>query len=62
MTGLFVDTAYYLALLNSDDEMHSAAVTITPTLTEKLVTTRNLTRALTSDHHFEQAGYQALLK
>ncbi len=46
MRTVFVDAFYYLALLISFIAMGDAGVT----------------EALTGDHHFEQAGFIALLK
>lgn len=39
MKSYFADSSYYLALVNADDELNSAAVALTPSLTGRIVTT-----------------------
>lgn len=39
MNAIFADTAYYLALLNSDDELHATALAATGTIQNAVVTT-----------------------
>ncbi len=39
MSGVFADTSYCLALLNPDDELHGAALEVTPDIRGRLVTT-----------------------
>ena len=46
---VFLDTAYVYALLNARDVCHAAAEE------------RGLSEALTTDDHFVQAGFRALL-
>ena len=43
---ILVDTGYLVALVEARDELHE----------------RGLTQALAHDHHFEQAGFDALLR
>jgi hypothetical protein len=49
MSTVFADSFYFIAQLNPADEAHGKATAFT-------------TDALTGDHHFEQAGFIALLK
>jgi predicted nucleic acid-binding protein len=51
MRAVFADTFYFLALLDSREARHSAAVAAAC-----------IREALTGDRHFEQAGLVALLK
>jgi uncharacterized protein len=39
MSGVFADTAYYLALFNPRDELHAAAVSVTSQISDSIVTT-----------------------
>lgn len=39
MTAIFADTAFYLALLNADDELHARAMAVAATLGASMVTT-----------------------
>ena len=39
MNAVFVDSSYYIALLNGDDELHEAAVQVTAALSSRFVTT-----------------------
>ena len=71
---LFGDTFYFLALLNPRDARHQAAVEFSRAHGRSVVTTewvlterrsweqQKIGEALTADHHFEQAGFVALLK
>ena len=52
MSPVFVDSFYFFAILNQKDLAH-------PKLVMKQ---RGINDALTGDHHFEQAGFTALLK
>jgi predicted nucleic acid-binding protein len=62
----FADTSYYLALLNEDDEFHSRARELGRRPSRRHVTTAwvltELADALSTDHHFEQAGFGILLR
>ena len=46
--SVFLDTAYLLALVIEDDKHHKVAI--------------SLKQVLTTDKHFEQAGFERLLK
>jgi hypothetical protein len=60
MSTLFADAFFFVALLNPRDRAHSLAnAYIEPDLELPLLAT---TDALTGDHHFEQAGFRALLR
>lgn len=50
MTAVFADTFYRIALLNAADESFV------------VMSDHAIVGALTGDHHFEQAGFPALLK
>jgi hypothetical protein len=52
MTAVFADTAYYIALVNPRDEYCTSFL---------VMEANGLTEALTSDHHFAQAGFKVLL-
>ena len=51
----------YLALVNPNDAAHARAVQYSRTANDRTLQ-RQLTDALTAHHHFEQAGFRALLK
>jgi len=60
---VFLDTAYVIALANSADEHHERAATLAASMISFLVMEqRRLRQALTTDEHFEQAGFVALLR
>jgi uncharacterized protein len=100
MTVQFVDTHYLLALVNSRDRHHAAAIrlsqgkarlvtttwvvppsreqfdralvryeqrpdkewSLTDCLSFLLMEERGICEAMTADHHFEQAGFRALMR
>jgi hypothetical protein len=51
MKSVFADTFHFLALLKADDPHHRSALKFH----------RVKWRRITADHHFEQAGFKALL-
>ena len=59
MKETFADTFYYLAVLHADDAAHERAMELSGRLTGPTVTTAWVP---TGDHHFEQAGFTALLR
>ncbi len=72
-TPLFFDTAYINALVNTRDQWHEAAVQwdqnragkdwgITDCSSFVVMSERGLSEALTTDEHFRQAGFRALLR
>jgi predicted nucleic acid-binding protein len=56
MKAVFVDTSAWLALINKTDHLHHRARGVRDDLLEKQFC------AFTSDHHFEQAGFNILIK
>ncbi len=74
MNTVFADTYYFIALLNPKDSAHTRASDFSRTSRAHVVSSicvftsfvimqeHGLTEALTGDHHFEQAGFRALLK
>lgn len=71
---LFLDSSFIVARFNRRDQYHTAATTLTTRLDRGqepwslvdcasfvLMEDRQITAALTSDHHFVQAGFRALL-
>ena len=73
----FLDTSFFAALAMGRDALHASAVAWSERLAGPFVTTEyvltdcisfvvmaehGITDALTGDHHFEQAGFRALLK
>jgi len=52
MNKVFADTSFFVAFANQRDAWHELAV----------MQEQGLTEALTTDHHFQQAGFQILLK
>jgi predicted nucleic acid-binding protein len=63
MREVFVDTAAWLALLNTNDYLHDAAQQEMDKLRQEFVVMgrARITEAFTSDRHFEQAGYSRSL-
>jgi predicted nucleic acid-binding protein len=61
MNRRFADTFFFIALLSERDEAHNRALTYAHDSSAKLVTTRWVLAEF-ADHHFEQAGFTALLK
>jgi predicted nucleic acid-binding protein len=73
--AVFADAFYFVALLNRGDQHHVNVTAAARQLRENLITTEwvtdctsfvamrdeGITDALTGDHHFEQAGFKALL-
>ena len=77
MKTVFADAFYYFALVNPGDARHARAREFTAGFTGRIVTTawiltdcisfivmekEGIGEALTADHHYEQAGFIALLK
>jgi predicted nucleic acid-binding protein len=71
--AVFVDTSAWLALINESDADHAKARTVRDKLlqgkklffvcTSFVVMKKYAIRdAFTNDHHFEQAGFEALIK
>lgn len=76
---VFVDTSFFVALLNSSDADHALALSLqnearvqrirspdkewglTDCSSFVVMQELNLKAVLSADHHFRQAGYQALL-
>ncbi len=70
----FADTSYYVALLQRTDSLHARALQITDSFRGRIVTTawvltelgnyfsHGIAEALTADRHFEQAGFNIILK
>ncbi|WRL44015.1 hypothetical protein VKI21_12020 [Cyanobacterium aponinum UTEX 3222] len=68
---LFLDTAFIQAILNRRDQYHQSALKILPLVksVQEISTAEailmevgnalNITDALTTDHHFAQAGFNA---
>ena len=56
MTPVFADTAFYIAQRLDKDW------SLTDCISFVVMRRRGLTDALTSDHHFEQAGFSILLR
>ena len=69
---ILLDTGYFIALFTPDDHLCHRAVAWSLHLNEPLLAVtcisfalmgqRNIQRALAYDHHFEQAGFEALLR
>ena len=57
--AIFADSFYFIALLNERDAAHVRARQFGDEHAGELVTTEWV---LMADHHFEQAGFVALLK
>ena len=53
-TRFFLDTAYVLVLLNPNDIYHQQAMAMLPAIDQ------DLKDALTTDEHFQQAGFKAM--
>lgn len=70
MRAVFVDTAYWIALLNPHDDLHEPARRVSASLQAVRLTSEaillewlnDFAEALTYDRHFEQAGFKALLR
>ncbi len=68
MNAVFADTSYYVALLGERDQRHAKAVALSPAIYGRIVTTDFVLVEVgnwlsrTADHHFEQAGFNPLLK
>jgi predicted nucleic acid-binding protein len=68
-TEAFLDTAFAIALSSSGDDLHRVALALADELERsptRIVTTRavlmEIGKALTSDDHFRQAGFNALMR
>jgi len=62
MMAAFADTVYYLAIVDPTDEAHQRTLALLEKRRGRVITRVSvLTEALTGDHHFEQAGFRALL-
>jgi len=70
--GAFIDTAGWIALIHRRDDYHQQAMHIYAGLGHvKRMTTdavliesckdRGISKAFTTDHHFEQAGFEKLI-
>jgi len=66
MKTVFADTVYFLALLNTADQLHSQARALSLSPPGLLLTTEfvlaEVGDALTTDHHFQQSGFQLLMR
>jgi predicted nucleic acid-binding protein len=62
MIAAFADTSYYMALFNENDLRHDKAWSLTDCTSFVVMRQHRLTEALTTDHHFEQAGFKMLLR
>ena len=63
-TEVFLDTAYAMALSSAKDQFHVRAIALAEPMEAartRLMQDRGLTDALTTDGHFQQAGFRALL-
>ena len=56
MNRFFADAHFFFVILNPKDSAHPKAMDFV------VMTEEGITEALTADHHFEQAGFTALLK
>jgi len=64
-TDVFLDTAYAIALSSAKDQFHVRAIALAEQMEAaraRLMQDRGLTDALTTDGHFQQAGFRALLR
>ncbi|WP_100922563.1 hypothetical protein [Candidatus Thiodictyon syntrophicum] len=64
-TEVFLDTAYAIALSSAKDQLHVRAIALAEQMEAariRLMQDRGLTDALTTDEHFQQAGFWALLR
>jgi len=61
---LFLDTAFVQALLNKNDKFHEIAKTLLPQFKNatEVMKEQNITDAMTTDIHFIQAGFNALMR
>jgi uncharacterized protein len=74
MRAVFADTSYWLALLISKDSLQFRGAlslyeqrddkrwSLTDCASFQIMRRDRMTQALTYDHHFEQTGFQALLR
>lgn len=60
MNRVFADTWFFLAILNPSDPNHARA--LTDCISFVVMEDEKIVDALTGDKHFEQAGFNALLK
>ena len=61
--GIFIDTAGWIALIYRHDDYHQQAKHIYANLghVKLVMRDKGITKAFTTDHHFEQAGFEKLL-
>jgi hypothetical protein len=63
---VFLDAAYAIALSCPTDQFHAAAIAkewgLTDCLSFVVMNERGVTQALTTDEHFQQAGFKVLLR
>lgn len=64
MNRVFADTHYFIALMNRNDLAHQRArqFSESSSISFSVMEAFGIREALTADHHFERAGFVALLK